>query len=115
MGGSSQDGDGVSAALRGGPPVYRELSPCPSSEDLSYPGVGLLGNTSGLSEAGLSRDRAAGDGMYFVGNVPPGNMLPGTLSLLGEAWEAGTALSSPEGLLTCCLVTGPQSSRLAPA
>lgn len=93
--------------------MYRVLSPCPSSKDLSYPGVDLLGNTRGLSEAGLSRGHAAGDdGMYFHGKVPPGNILPGTLSLLGKA---GTALSSPEALLTCCLVTGPQSSGLVPA
>lgn len=76
---------GLVQPREGDPPVYRVLSPCPSSKYLSYPGVGLPGNTSGLSEAGLSRDQAAGDGMYFRGNVPPGNMLPGTLSLLGEA------------------------------
>lgn len=71
------------------------LSPCPSSKDLPYLGAGLLGNTRGLSEAGLSRDRASDDGMYFCGDVPPGNMLLGTLFLLGEAWGGrNSSLSS---------------------
>lgn len=79
---------GVSAALRGGGVHLCRgvLSPYPSSKDLPYLGAGLLGNTRGLSEVGLSGGWAAGDGMYFRGSVPPGNMLPGTLSLLGEAW-----------------------------
>lgn len=102
----SQDGDRISAALRGG-------SLCLSSKDLPYPEVGL-GSTQGLPELGLSRDWAAVDGMYFVEMFLQGTCCLGHSPFLGSPGAGRSQLFS-EGLSICRLVTGPQASQLVPA